>query len=447
MKLLIFLTSIFLSAKETHIDSRCQKPLKSPSFIHLWHFSQFLGNKSSPIHLYIMGANIKPMFCVLTQSFRGSVMKLFSKVILPITILVLLGIFYFPGGEKHDDVFDSVGLLDASADQLQATKVVADLEEPIPEKTNVLWCGTFQLAWNEICSLLGEDLHFRGSEPAAVAALNRKLFTKNDLDAASYVVVADYVKNGIYEKIPRELRKKFGEAASPHFLPKKENAPRSDDIVGYAYLFKNLQFENPFERLDQPLIFAGKAIPCFGISEKPKPGQEKLRKQISILYYENHDDFAIELKTKSAGDRLILAKMTPAETLEKTISKCNERAAASMPKKDRLSNLMLKVPKFNFDFTRRYRELEGEPLALQNPTDKLITSAIQNIRFQMNEKGVRLKSESHISIACASNHAPYMDYILVFDKPFLVLLQRSNAKVPYFALWVENAEVLASEKK
>jgi len=35
---------------------------------------------------------------------------------------------------------------------------------------------------------------------------------------------------------------------------------------------------------------------------------------------------------------------------------------------------------------------------------------------------------------------------MIFDKPFLVLVQRSDAKMPYFALWVDNPEILVSWK-
>ena len=31
---------------------------------------------------------------------------------------------------------------------------------------------------------------------------------------------------------------------------------------------------------------------------------------------------------------------------------------------------------------------------------------------------------------------------MIFDKPFLIILERANAKMPYFALWVDNAELL-----
>ena len=77
--------------------------------------------------------------------------------------------------------------------------------------------------------------------------------------------------------------------------------------------------------------------------------------------------------------------------------------------------------------------------------DLLILSALQNVRFQMDEKGVRLKSEAHMAIGCGAAGYPATHY-LVFDKPFLLMLQRSDADVPYFALWVDNAELLVGHE-
>ena len=111
-----------------------------------------------------------------------------------------------------------------------------------------------------------------------------------------------------------------------------------------------------------------------------------------------------------------------------------------------MDGAVLKVPKMNFDITRRFTELEGRQLLHQNPhvaRDVVVLSALQNIRYQFDERGVRLRSESHLSFGCAG--APGRDstnQVMVFDKPFLVLLQRSDADVPYFALWIGNPELL-----
>ena len=75
--------------------------------------------------------------------------------------------------------------------------------------------------------------------------------------------------------------------------------------------------------------------------------------------------------------------------------------------------------------------------------DLQILSALQNIRFQLDEEGVRLRSESHMSFGCgAAGPPPPAQHMMVFDKPFLMLLQRRDADVPYFSLWIENPEIL-----
>jgi hypothetical protein len=106
---------------------------------------------------------------------------------------------------------------------------------------------------------------------------------------------------------------------------------------------------------------------------------------------------------------------------------------------------VLVVPKLNFDVTREYRELEGLQLLPTAPgmaDDLTLLRATQNMRFQMDEKGVQLRSESHMSFGCSAQISPRPKHEMIFDKPFLILLMRKGAAKPYFALWVANPELL-----
>ena len=212
----------------------------------------------------------------------------------------------------------------------------------------------------------------------------------------------------------------------------------------YSYLFKNLEFAVPFERLDQPISFGGTDLPCFGIGSENKAKHATMCPQVVVLDYRDRDDFVIELRTKAQGDRFILAKTSAKETLQRTITAVGDRVAKSQPVNASPGDV-LKVPKFNFDVTRRYSELERLRLLSKNPAvadDLEILSAMQNTRFQLDEKGVRLRSESHLTFGCTAEYQPPPTHVMVFDKPFLIMLKRADAKLPYFALWVDNAEVL-----
>jgi hypothetical protein len=180
----------------------------------------------------------------------------------------------------------------------------------------------------------------------------------------------------------------------------------------------------------------------FGMREY-KSRHRPMYDQVRILDYQDKDDFVIELLTRCKGDRLILAKTAPSGTLAETIGNVQRRVLTDSNACMSVGDILV-VPKFNFDVTREYRELKGKHLRVENPTvgkDLFILGALQNTRFQMDEKGVRLRSESHISFGCSAAEPP-PKHIMIFDRPFLVLMQRADRRMPYFALWVDNAELM-----
>jgi hypothetical protein len=350
----------------------------------------------------------------------------------------------------HDEAFTEEGLTETNASALPGTIVTPTLESPMGAGKSVLWCASFQLAWNEACDLIGEDLHFDGNEPAVVAQLNQRSFTRQDLDDESCVAVAGFVMDGIFGKISQQLEATFAGRATPRYVPPRQLTLRPQDIVAYSYLFKNLEFAVPFERIPKPIVFGTAEVPCFGIGEEYKRQHYEMLEQLIIRDYQDADDFVVELKTKGKQDQLILAKVPPAGTLAETVRAVQTRAANADPTKPVVGDVLM-VPKLNFDITRNYHELEGRQLKVTNPqiaTDLLLLSAVQNIRFQLDEKGIRLRSESHLAFGCGGPPPrPATRHSMVFDKPFLIMLQRSDAEVPYFALWVENPELLVKVKK
>jgi hypothetical protein len=368
---------------------------------------------------------------------------------------VLVGVFLLAavaamdgkfGPTNWQRVFSGVRLPGADAAKLQRTIVSPHLEVPMTPGKNVLWCGTFQLAWNELCGSTGGDLKFDSDDPM-IGALNKHGFTKESLDDASYVALAGFVRDGIHEEIPKVIEEKFHGAFKPRLLPDPKLTPRPQDIVAYACLYKHLSFPVAFERLDDGLTFGGEQAPAFGFRTF-KPEREKAYEQVSILDYQNENDFVIELKTSSEGDRLILAKVQPKQTLAETVGSVQARVE-SVQAQEGTTNDVLVVPKLDFDVTREYSEIERKHLVSTNANvakDLVVRSALQNTKFEMNEKGVELRSEAEMSIGCAQHVSPPITHRMIFDRPFLIMMERTKAAVPYFALWVDNPEMLVAWK-
>ncbi len=106
---------------------------------------------------------------------------------------------------------------------------------------------------------------------------------------------------------------------------------------------------------------------------------------------------------------------------------------------------VLMIPEMAFDLTRRYSELIGRHLDPANETiakDLTLLDAAQTIRFRMDEQGVKLRSSAQMSFGCSAAIPPHISRWMVFDGPFLLMLQRENAPLPYFAAWIATTELL-----
>jgi len=358
--------------------------------------------------------------------------------------LMATGMFEGALGEtppaSHADSFSREGLFKADVSKLKDTQLVAHPDVALIENKNVLWCGTLQLAWSKAIDLVGEKLRFV-NPPPVVDLLNQEDFTSADLDAASYVALADFERNNVEDEIRSALEKTFHGAASPELIPDKPRHPGPDDFVAYAYLYKNLSFANPFED-NEPLTFGKSKVKNFGFTTNLNRLPDGVIEQVAICDYKSRDDFIIKLKTKSPDDELILAKVPPASTLQATIENVLQRVTQNNPVTP-TSGDTLAVPKLNFDLRRDFSELEGlilQPSPQAHIKSKLeVTEVKQLVRFQLNEKGAILKSEAVIAmraLAMAPNH------LMIFDQPFLILMKRANSDRPYFALWVGNASLL-----
>jgi len=133
--------------------------------------------------------------------------------------------------------------------------------------------------------------------------------------------------------------------------------------------------------------------------------------------------------------------------LEETMTQVLGRLAHNAPYTSHGRDQLF-IPKLNFDLRRDFPELENlilQPSAAAkiHPDPPLyLKKAEQLVRFQLNEKGANLKSEAAIEIAGGGDAPSPPSLVMIFDKPFLILMKRAKSDHPYFALWVGNASLL-----
>jgi hypothetical protein len=324
---------------------------------------------------------------------------------------------------------------------LKRTLITPILETEIKPDQNLIYCATFQLAWNEYRDSFPGYLP---EDPEIIKQLDKKMFVKDYLSEDCYVAMSGRWKN-IAEKINRILKEKFGDEA--WLLTKErvlENRFSENTPMAYAFLFKNLVFPEMFESLDEPIWFESQRgfvkVGGFGVREF-MPDEEKhknLGKQVSIYYYKydykkSPVEFVIELKPESSNEEIIIAQVTPGKTLLEAIRNIQEIITENKPTSLR-GHETLQIPEFDFDIEHYFTEIEKYLSRLVSGPAK----AYQRTKFKLDEKGAILKSEAIITAEALR----IMPRQFIVSKPFLIYLKQKDSPYPYFAMWVENGEIL-----
>jgi len=325
--------------------------------------------------------------------------------------------------------------IDPAAANGHGTIMVAVLDEPVPREKNVLWCATFQMAWDAAANRLGRPLML---EPACqlADALNRSPFDRKWVDEDSVFTAEGKVDEGVIAKIDAGVRAKTGRASK--LTGRLEQASAPGDLVFFAMLHKNLEFVKPFGKLGTWAL-GGHRVPWFGFTPEQK-NTGPLHQQVRVHHYAANNDFVIELLSKETGDQLLLAKLpappaTPGGLSRSILQHLQANPPVAEP------NDLLAVPNVVAEETTEFTQLEGRKVSGKM---WVLRQALQTIDFRMDETGVKLDSEAAISFACSAA-VPVRPRLMVLDPPFAVVMKRANAAQPYFVAWLANADLLGGK--
>jgi len=300
-------------------------------------------------------------------------------------------------------------------------------------KENYVWGGAMNLAWNELNdNILQEKLKLDTTDKIAlemVEKLNNPVFTKNDLDEESYYVKSGYGQETV-NVINRESKKKFPSKSFDDLQLKLD----SKDIISYAYFLKEVEYETRFEKKD--VLFKDQSVKGFYTKESNQ------RRNVKIVKYENDDKFIVSLQLKDNKDQLFLAKGYSMKDPQEVVAEINQNNKGNLIAIDKIDTFQ--APKIHLDHHRYYVELINKFLANNNFQDYFIAQMFENIKFDMDEKGARVENEAVIGLGfnSAYNPAKPKPKNFILDKPYWVVMQRSDSVNPYFILGVNNTELM-----
>src|SRR5262245_47301714 len=112
-----------------------------------------------------------------------------------------VGVIWWHAHRRSDEAYDAAALtFDGASEQLRQTVVVPTLDSSIPEGKSVIWCASFQLAWNRLKEdVVKGPVRLANAQPLA-DLLNRADGSEDDLDRDSVYAAAGLAADGIVER-------------------------------------------------------------------------------------------------------------------------------------------------------------------------------------------------------------------------------------------------------
>ena len=280
---------------------------------------------------------------------------------------------------------------------------------------NNLWVGTLDLAWKDLAEKIKmEKIEIENEELQIVSDLNTSTFSKDMLDSTDYEInVERTITNGY--KIDAILKKEL------NFLEVFDN---------FSQDYRNKTFGNGTEH-----------IKYFGINNA---SSEKMNKNIEILFYNklgngslHSQDFAIKLKTKE-GDEIILYRTNENKSFDEYYKDIQEKAKQYTGNKEFSEVDQLLIPYVKVNGMISYDELYGKEI--KNSRGLIIYDVIQEVNFSLNEKGCNLSSKAtmvteYLGISEETKYCYFQD-------KFIIFMKEANCSNPYFALKVDNDDIL-----
>ena len=296
-----------------------------------------------------------------------------------------------------------------------------------------VWVGTFQLVWNDFMDKIVHNyVRFKDGTPDIVWELDAKTFDTNDISKKCYYKITSRITKKIKNKIEKAIAKKFGETSD--ILDKLDLTPNPNNYIIYAMLKKDFEFLYSFDKLGKSSFGENQEAEYFGIDGN---SDSEKANGVEVLFYNNPDDYAVVLQTKG-NDSVYLYRTSANKPFNQIYEDLNK-------KKDRYKGIThlrkideLKVPNIKFFEEKNFTELENKRVLGTNIT---IGQAIESVKFEMDNNGVKLKSEAAMTILTTALRAPTeVPRYYYFDKTFVIFLVEKDKSNPYFALRVNNIE-------
>tara|TARA_R110002012_G_scaffold322015_1_gene553694 strand:- start:979 stop:1944 length:966 start_codon:yes stop_codon:yes gene_type:complete len=320
-----------------------------------------------------------------------------NKTTIILTLLILIS--SCKSKLENENIFPEV----KNVTELKSTDFVPTLESTFEIKNNIIYGATIPFAWNEIRNEIGTTLTDFSSKQ--LEEIN---------DTKSYVNV---LKNNEYETSVEVDGK---------------------EIRAKAYFRKSLPFEEPLTKFDKPLTFGNSSVESFGFWSSCSFAK--------INYFNDENDFSVTLFPKNDEHEIILILNKEIRSdFKSNFERYNKQK--SIAKSERVyfnDDDKVEIPIIEFNLAKSFDKIVSSSFKA-NETEYTILEALQRNAFILNENGAEVESEVEMAADAVEEIEKVKPKMMIFNRPFVVLLKRKDAENPYFGVYIANDELLKKE--
>jgi len=365
-----------------------------------------------------------------------------KKLNITISALLILLILYMNADAKNNTSKSFADEVDLKT--LKSTKITPVLDSPINTDENLIYCSTFQMAWNELCNKYAKGTLEIEKAPDYVEKLNALYKQLTPINENSYLAISGTGKDKILDKINKAVRKKFGYLRREELPPKFSLPLKPKDVIAFACLYKNIEFEKPFVITDPVYtIYHNKIIKYNTFGFYDYLGAE-FKNQFKVLYYQvkkypDFENIIINFFDKSS-EEVLISTMPVANTLKNTYNDIVKVIDSNKGFKSiEVENIC--IPRINFNVIDKYKELLGKKIGAKSHSHNkyIIKDAIQKIAINMNANG----SKSFLRYSYMGR--PYMLPINI-KCPFVIYIKKKSDSMPYFMAYIATPELFDINK-
>lgn len=331
---------------------------------------------------------------------------------------------------------------------------LAHPEEKMPEKGTAVWSPLFQATWDKLNAELGG--------PAKKIEPPNELMTKLDtfkwnskqvMPDGSWKTWSGPATADFLNQVNAEAAAQTSEKQGPFKLTHGD----PNGLVAFGLLDRDVAFQKSFARcVKEPMMFRtdGKEKPVRFFGTIVGSGVD-FEEDVMVLANRPVDhSFALQIRCKETDDKVILylpAKPQDFSTACHWLRTWRSEFKADEKRRNAWNDHFLhdedevRIPYVNVSTNADLKsKLGGLRFHPGRKEPWFITQAEQVTRFQLHEKGARVRAEVTLSASLGvgdplDSPTPRK---FIYDRPFFVFLWRDKAEWPYFGAWIGDDNAL-----